>query len=256
VSVTRSLGFVLHRYPFQETDLILKVLTPDLGILSVLAKGAKRSKNPAAFEPFQLIEIECFGKKDLKKLRGIESVRDGAYGFRLKDQRLFSAFYINELLAYLIPAAFSSGLSAELFLDYQQALGRLSDPDLPLEPILREFEMTLFKAMGFWPNLSKDQRGEPIHPEVYYALQVETLPRAVLDIPPEEAKIRGYFQGEVLLKMANHDWSESMTLASAKRLLRHWVSFYCEGKVFKSRECLLALQGDRAQKIFCDNPLP
>ncbi len=243
MSLIRTFGFVLHRYPFQEMDLILKILTPELGVLSVLAKGAKRSKNPAVFEPFQLIEVECFGKKELKKLRAIESIQEGSYGFRLKDQRLFSAFYLNELLTYLIPSSFSLGLSSGVFSHYEEALTKLSNLQMPLEPILREFEMTLFKTLGLWPELSKDHAGEPIHSELYYALQVEALPRAVVGVSKEEATARGYFQGKVLLNIADHEWGDVVTLSAAKRLLRHWVSFYCEGKVFKSRECFLKLGG-------------
>jgi hypothetical protein len=91
--------------------------------------------------------------------------------------------------------------------------------------------------------LSKDHAGEPIHSELYYALQVDALPRAVVGVSKEEATARGYFQGKVLLNIADHEWGDVVTLSAAKRLLRHWVSFYCEGKVFKSRECFLKLGG-------------
>ncbi len=227
----KTSGFILHRFPFQDSDLILKCFTEDQGILSVLAKGAKRSKMPGYFEPFCRVNIEFFGQADLKKLRSIEPKQMTHPGFRLSNNRLYSAFYLNELLTYLIPASFSSELNLScLFQAYENTLLKLSDETFNLEPVLRDFEITLFKTLGLWPDLSRDDLGNEIVPENFYDLQAESAAR----LSPS-----GDFQGEDLLNIAAHCWSDKKTRSAAKRLLRHWISFYAEGKPFKSRECFI-----------------
>src|ERR1043165_6762795 len=42
----RTSGLVLRTRPFTETSLIVNWLTPDLGRLSTVAKGARRPKSP------------------------------------------------------------------------------------------------------------------------------------------------------------------------------------------------------------------
>src|SRR5436190_11790806 len=44
--VERASGLVLRLYPLTETSLIVRWLTPDLGRLSTVAKGARRPKSP------------------------------------------------------------------------------------------------------------------------------------------------------------------------------------------------------------------
>lgn len=228
---TRTLGFILHRFPFQDADLILKVFTPNHGVISVLAKGAKRSKSGAHFEPFMPIEIEFLGKSELKKLKSIEFSQAEVRGFKLKGDRLYSGFYLNELLMYLIPPSFSSALNlSDFFNQYEKTLSDLSVESFSLEGILREFEIELFKTLGLWPDLTRDDHGKPLHPDDFYLLSAESLPKKV------EAG-QGGFIGRDLLNIAVLDWTDTQTLRAAKRLLRHWVSFYAEGKVFKSREC-------------------
>jgi DNA repair protein RecO (recombination protein O) len=225
----KTLAFILHRIPFKETDLILKCLTPDFGVLSLLAKGAKRSKTQAYFEPFHLMEIEFFGQSELKKLRGLEPAETRFSQFRLQGPRLFSAFYLNELITYAVPAAFTSSLAGSgLFEAYRIALENLTKEEVVLEPLLRDFEIAVFRALGAWPDLSRDCRGEKVQIELFYDLQAGSAP---------SRSISGDFKGADLLNIACQDWSSSETLFAAKRLLRHWVSFYCEGKIFKSREC-------------------
>jgi DNA repair protein RecO (recombination protein O) len=247
-------AFILHRFAYQEADLILKVLTRDHGMISVLAKGVRRSKTKTqgCFEPFVPIEITYFGQSDLKKLKAAEMRGDF---FSLHGECLYAAFYLNELLIFLVPASFSSGSSSGFSLDlifdhYEKALGQLAgfseeaqSGTKALEVILREFEIALLLSLGVWPDLSRDERGDAIHSESFYELRVEHLPKKIKQgFSPENPVFSGAFRGEVLLGLASQQWQMPGVLSAAKKLLRHWISFYCEGKTFKSRECFAALQ--------------
>jgi DNA repair protein RecO (recombination protein O) len=56
----RTQIIVLHRYPYGETSWVVKALSPDVGVLSLLVKGAK-SKNSqfkAGIDPLAYSEIE------------------------------------------------------------------------------------------------------------------------------------------------------------------------------------------------------
>ncbi len=182
--------------------------------------------------------------------------------FQLTGERLYAAFYLNELLMHLIPISFSASLSESsgeiLFQDYQEALGGLLDLNHRLEIILRDFEIKLLRLLGLWPDFSRDSLGNPLNPHDFYEVFVENSPRKIsfhqdqADYANSESSGGGQasqashaFRGDVLLKLAAQDWSAPEVLMAGKKILRHWLSYYCEGKIFKSRECfeLLMVSG-------------
>jgi len=57
--LNKVLALVLHRYPFSESSFIVKALTPESGVLSLLVKGARRKGSPfhIALDPLALTEI-------------------------------------------------------------------------------------------------------------------------------------------------------------------------------------------------------
>jgi len=50
---------VLHRYPFSESSFVVKVLSPESGVVSLLVKGARRKESPfrIALDPLALTEL-------------------------------------------------------------------------------------------------------------------------------------------------------------------------------------------------------
>ena len=103
----RSLAaFVLHRWDWSESSLILDLLTREQGRIAVAAKGAKRphSNLRAVLLPFQRIAVtlgrapEGDAEAEIRNLRAAEWAGSGAM---LKGGSLFSGFYLNELLMKL-----------------------------------------------------------------------------------------------------------------------------------------------------------
>ena len=231
-------AYLLHRFAYSDSDLILKFFTQEHGLISCIAKQAKRSKNPIAptLQPFCALAIEWHGKQELKKLKQVESL---SALLSFETIPLYSAFYLNELLMYLLPKEEPHPL---LFSHYENALISLSQ-SLPVEPTLRRFEWALLEALGIAPNLTRDTAGNSLEPHAHYELIVEHLPRRV-DIPSEH----GTYSGQDLIDINHQNFERSETLKSVKRLMRHWISFYCQGRPFKSREILNSLQPPEIKK--------
>src|SRR3954464_6635955 len=101
-------AFVLHRYDWSETSLILDLFTRNRGRIAVAAKGAKRpySQLRSVLLPFQRIAATV-GKQaeeaqaEVLTLRGAEWAGVDACPV-LPAPRLFAGFYLNELLMKLL----------------------------------------------------------------------------------------------------------------------------------------------------------
>ncbi|HEY9238159.1 MAG TPA: recombination protein O N-terminal domain-containing protein, partial [Burkholderiaceae bacterium] len=101
-------AFVLHRYDWSESSLILDLFTREQGRIAVAAKGAKRpySQLRSVLLPFQRIGVTLGkavlheeGASDVQTLRGAEWAGGASM---LTGAALFSGFYLNELLMKLL----------------------------------------------------------------------------------------------------------------------------------------------------------
>ena len=154
-------AYVLHRYDWSESSVILDLLTREQGRLSVAAKGAKRpySQLRSVLLPFQKIHV-TLGRvpksavsdtqaSDVQTLRSAEWAGGAAM---LTGVALFSGFYLNELLMKLTAR---HDAHPALFDAYAHTLPHLSaDQDARVQAALRAFELTLLKELGVLPDLS------------------------------------------------------------------------------------------------------
>ena len=157
-------GYVLHSYPYRETSLILQAWTEKHGRLGLVAKGARRPKSAARaiLVPFQPLEMDWFGKGELKTLKTAEP---SVPATPLAGESLMSAFYMNELLLKLTTR---DDPHEKLFEAYDRAIAELralsrvrSQPGdvskgatspggpSPIEPVLRRFELKLLQELGY-----------------------------------------------------------------------------------------------------------
>ena len=151
-------AFVLHRYDWSESSLILDVFTREQGRLAVVAKGAKRpySQLRSVLLPFQRIQVSLGrvpsgeGASEVQTLRSAEWAGGAAM---LTGAALFSGFYLNELLMKLLAR---HDPHAALFDAYAQTLPSLANADDPIaEAALRAFELRLLKETGVLPDLNQ-----------------------------------------------------------------------------------------------------
>ena len=147
-------AYVLHRYDWSESSLILDLFTREQGRIAVAAKGAKRpySQLRAVLLPFQRFHA-LLGRAaegaEVQLLRGAEWAGGDAM---LTGAALFSGFYLNELLMKLLarhdphPALFDA---------YAQTLPALGATDeARSQAALRAFELSLLMRIGVLPDLS------------------------------------------------------------------------------------------------------
>ncbi|WP_396270491.1 DNA repair protein RecO [Ideonella sp.] len=150
-------AYVLHRYDWSETSLILDLFTREQGRLTVVAKGAKRpySQLRPVLLPFQgLLASVSRPSRDenaeISTLRGAEWLGGAPM---LSGAALFSGFYLNELLMKLLPRHDPHPV---LFDAYAATLPALAQPDEWVSAAaLRAFELVLLRETGFLPQLDR-----------------------------------------------------------------------------------------------------
>ncbi len=146
-------AFVLHQWDWSETSLILDLFTRDNGRLAAVAKGAKRpySQLRPVLLPFQRLLVLTTRPKseegaDILLLRSAEYAGAGA---AMPAARLFSGFYLNELLMKLLARGDPHPALFDAYADALQALAVAAD-----EAPLRAFELLLLRETGVLPQLS------------------------------------------------------------------------------------------------------
>jgi DNA repair protein RecO (recombination protein O) len=169
-------AYVLHQWPWSETSVILDLFTREQGRVAAVAKGAKRpySQLRSVLLPFQPIQVVLGRAKadessDILTLRSAEFMGGSAM---LPSHRLFSGFYLNELLMKLLAR---QDAHVDLFDAYGDALGALATcgPGDD-EAVLRAFELMLLHETGVLPELDRATlTQEPLRPDTGYALRAE-----------------------------------------------------------------------------------
>jgi DNA repair protein RecO (recombination protein O) len=169
---TRAL--VLHAFPYGDTSRILRLLTPDLGLRSVIAKGAQRPKSRfgALLEPFTEGEAQFHLRenRDLLTLSGFSLLRS-----RQGIGRDLAAFSGASLLAELgIRFATEEG-HPPLYDLMCSAFDRLASPTegQPAVTALTAVWAAI-ALLGFEPELGSCVRcGRVLHPEEPGGFDVE-----------------------------------------------------------------------------------
>lgn len=223
-------AYVLHRYPYKETSLLLKVFTREQGIISLIIKNAKKKKSDAysLLQCFQPLRMEYSLKGELGSLKQVERQGDAPM---LANEGFYSAFYLNELILFLLHP---HDPAPHIFDLYQHSLFELNNH---LELSLRIFELNLLKHLGFLPELHRDETGAKITPEADYWLTPGHLPRLMAQ--SSQGHELYAFKGEDLQNLHTGQWQEA-TLKAAKRLCRLFIDDHTRGKNFKSRELFVA----------------
>ena len=170
-------AYVLHRYDWSETSLILDLFTRERGRVSVAAKGAKRpySQLRPVLLPFQRILV-TLGRTPADENAEIHTLRHAEWaggGPMLGGAALFSGFYLNELLMKLLPR---HDAHPALFDAYVGSLPSLaSDNEWVGQAALRAYELLLLRETGVLPDLSMVTLTlRPLQDEARYGVQPES----------------------------------------------------------------------------------
>jgi DNA repair protein RecO (recombination protein O) len=245
-------AYVLHRYDWSESSLILDLFTREQGRLGVVAKGAKRpySQLRSVLLPFQRIQVslgrapktDAAGEptSEVQTLRAAEWAGGAAM---LTGAALFSGFYLNELLMKLLAR---SDAHPALFDVYAQTLPALcASEEATVQAALRAFEVALLKETGLLPDLSRATlTQEEVREEQRYTLLAEAgvgaprtgdpaIPGKVL-IGIQAALEHGSLQA---LQQAC-----ALALPELKAALRGLLHYHLGSPVLRTRQVMLDVQ--------------
>jgi len=246
-AVEQQASYILHRRAYRETSYILDVYSLDHGRISIVAKGATRGKYnfSALLQMFQPLLLSWSGRSNLKTLINVE-VPSRAFTF--VSDRLYCAFYLNELLLKLAPEADPNPM---LFSAYAVALQSLNEK-IHTENVLRTFELALLKSIGLAPDFLFDSSSNEIRSNFLYSLEPSEGFSLIKNGAIQRDKwnsLKGHkpiFEGVTLLRIGNNrligqfeqvggEVDQKLILREAKQIMRLLISFALQGQELKSR---------------------
>jgi DNA repair protein RecO (recombination protein O) len=200
--IERAQGLVLRTRPFTETSLIVEWLTPDLGRIGTVAKGARRPRSPfrGKLDLFYLADFsfQRSRRSELHTLREVNLLQTHAA--------------LRQELGYLQQASYAAAL-----------IEQATEKETPLP--------TVFQIMrGFLDALSL----APPQPQMVFALELKLLNELGLAPDLKETKLSPGAR-QITLALVQSDWPALLRLklsdAQTKELhhfLHRFLVFHLE----------------------------
>jgi DNA repair protein RecO (recombination protein O) len=237
-------AFVLHRYDWSESSLILELLTRHHGRIAVVAKGAKKpsSNFRPVLLPLQPLHVAFGGDAEIRTLRSAEWLGGQVMP---TGEALLSGYYLNELLLRLLAR---DDPHPALFDVYAAAVRVLAadDPQM-LQPALRAFELLLLREIGLLPSLDLQTATlAPLAPQQRYSLR----PEGGL-VESHDADGRGSLGGGqwLALQAALDDpapfhavLQQAADMGELKPQLRALLHYHCGVSTLRTRQLMMDLQ--------------
>lgn len=219
-------SFILHRRDFRDSSLIVDFFTQEEGLISAVAKGAKRPKSNLRnhLQYFTPLIITCYGRSELLGLKSVET--DAAIIF-LNGNYLLSMLYVNELLIKLLHKHVAY---PEIYKAYQQLIQKMTMAQA-IEPCLRTFEMTLLMGLGYELHFEHDALDNRVIEEVSYTF---CLNDGLTQLLPSKTNKNSY-SGLILKKIQQKQFDDKVILTTAKKLFRDIFSQLLQHKKINSR---------------------
>jgi DNA repair protein RecO (recombination protein O) len=265
--VAHEPAFVLHRYDWSESSLILEVFTRHHGRIALVAKGAKRpsSQFRPILLPLQPLHIAFSGDAEVGTLKGAEWM--GGLTMPSGDA-LLAGYYVNELILKLLARDDPHEL---LFDAYAQVTQLLRDP-AQVDSALRAFELIVLREIGLLPSLDAASLTlQPLQPDAAYTLMPEAGLRAAYETDAQDRDYGQYSspnngqssQADRSSLPARH-WLALQTAlddaaplhatrtvcaamaapdkAALKNQLRSLLHYHCGGKTLRTRQLVMDVQ--------------
>ena len=237
-------AYLLHRYDWSESSLILELFTRERGRVAALAKGAKRpySQFRSVLMPFQRLSV-ILGQApgddsaELHTLRGVE----WAGGVpMLAGAALFRGFYLNELLMKLLAR---QDPHPALFDAYALTLPTVAGPD-DGAAALRAFELVLLRETGVLPELSVTTQ---THAAVRAGARYHLHPESGVSEGQDEAAIPGRTLIALQSALSGGDLAAlqqacAAALAPLRPSLRAMLQYHLGSSPLRTRQVMLELQ--------------
>ena len=221
-------SLVLHTRDYRESSVIVQLFGAQHGRVSAVLKGARRGKNAAAPQAFEVGVARLAGRGSLKTLASFER----SQRFDLAGRYLYAGFYLLELVSRLLP---EHQPEPEVMVDLLRALTRL-EHQADLEHTLRAFEFALLNELGFGIRFDVEAGAETA---VCAQRSYEFVPAQGFVASEHEDAIGG----AVVAAVGRLDWQVSGVPRAAKRIARAALAELLGEKPLTSRQLFSAMQG-------------
>ena len=227
-------AFVLHTRAFKETSLLVDLFTKNLGRITLVAKGARKSKSSlrSVLTPASLFAISFGGKSELKNLNACEILNHYSLSMPVSFN---SIVYVNELL---IKATEKEDPHEIIFNEYQllcEALSSLTNK-VQAEVLLRSFELILLQELGYGIDLSF----EPINGN-----KIITSEKYIFDpslgftkLKSDSINSKSVFSGKDIINFSNGDLSDQGSRLASKQIMRLALDHHLGNKSLNIRKYL------------------
>ncbi len=237
-------AFVLHRYDWSESSLILEVFTRHHGRQAIVAKGVKRPSSSfrPILLPLQPLTISFSGDADIKTLKAAEW--QGGHVMPT-GEALMSGYYLNELLLTLLAREDAHQALFDMYSRVVEVLAsRLGEV---IESALRAFELVLLREIGFLPALhTQTMTLMGLLPDESYCL----VPEGGLRLSHDHDK--AYLSGAQWIELQDvlsgePDFAAVIRVCSAvaaelKPQLRALLHYHCGVQTLRTRQVMMDMQ--------------
>ena len=242
--ITDEPAYVLHRYDWSESSLILEVFTRTYGRVALVARGAKKptSNFRPILLPLQPLHVAFGSDAEIRTLRSAEW--QGGHVMPTGDA-LLSGYYLNELLMRLLAR---DDPHPALFDAYAMTAQLLASPSSDaLQVALRAFELRLLRNIGLLPSLDvQTSTLSPLSPSETYVLLPEAGLREAHDddragLPGSQwLALQAAMNGQAPFSDTMHACIDH--LPELKTQLRTLLNYHCGVKALKTRQMMRELQ--------------
>jgi len=223
-----SAAFILHRQNYGETSKILRCFTREYGRIDIICKGCRQGgKQARIMEPFRRYRLAWSGRGELKTLNQADEI--ALYSLSTVQDRLYSGFYINELLSQIVKTAVAE---MDLFDLYAKTLSELAVcPLSAIRYVLRRFELALLQSMGYGISLDVERDGQTkISPAQAYGFE----PEHGLFATSSRQQILA--SGDTIIALREGKFENIRQEKEARRLMRFILGSYLPNTSIQSRK--------------------
>jgi len=244
--ITHEPAYVLHRYDWSESSLILETFTRHLGRIALVAKGAKRpsSNFRPVLLPLQPLQLTFSGDAEIRTLKSAEWM--GGHVMPT-GEALLSGYYVNELLLRLLARDDPHEALFDAYAAVVQVLAtdHGSAQAAAQSAGLRAFELLLLREVGLLPSLDAQTLTlAPLAAQARYALVPEAGLREAQDDEPGLAGADWQ-----ALQVALDDAAPFVSTmrgagvnGALRRQLRGLLNYHCGVTTLRTRQMMRDLQ--------------
>ncbi len=224
-------AWILHRYPYRDSSLLLEVFTREHGRTGLVARGARNSRCRwrGQLQLMSPLLLSWNLRGELGTLTAAET--RGALA-PIPGRCLLSASYLNELLLRLLNR---HDPHPGLFDAYERAMVALPDSE---EQVLRIFEKSLLQELGYGLQLDQEAgSGVPVEEQALYEYRLEQGPVRCDGSAGSGLLLRG----TSLLALHRERPFDKQAGRELKALLRAALDLYLGARPLKTRTVLREL---------------